>query len=372
MRHGMLVELHKVIDIIERFYVDNEYTGSSDAFFSLVELCVEDRPDESVIGLIDYRVSASLVSPFPTSFQCIDPLAGSWLKHMASLIEKYIAQEGNSIKRREKALVVLNETYNKYRLLYEQDIIRQLILKFCSHIANEPDATFQASMSIRGSNIQQRRHFNTPKLSQEMPMKDLFYNVLFQYQLINVLFAVAKTVTLRVNSDNDLFKEIVKKIDELLNGSVKTFGTLFYVLNNPLVTNDNLEVVAASIGDVLNERWKSFDINLINMLFAMLIRHIQLQYFNEFKNEIGADVRARIFESLLLVHCDPLTGQMSELNYFLMVFKFLARVIVVSSPSQIKRVTNTRVVRVGDDTAGEFSWAQTCQIVTQALLVEKR
>uniref|UniRef100_A0A914C549 Rap-GAP domain-containing protein n=1 Tax=Acrobeloides nanus TaxID=290746 RepID=A0A914C549_9BILA len=298
MRNEMLSELHKVINIIEHLYAENEYAGSSEAFFLLVELCVEDRPDESVIGLIDYKVS------------CIDPLSGSWLKHMASLIEKYIVSDGNSLKRREKALVVLNETYNKYRLLYEQDIIRQLILKFCSKIADEKDATFQ-------------------------------------YQLINVLFAVAKTVTLRVNSDNELFKEIIKKIDELLNGSVKTF-----------VTNDNLEVVATSIGDVLNERWKSFDIGLINMIFAMLFRHIQLQYFNGFIQEIGADVRARIFESLLLVHCDPLTGQ-------------LTRLIIVSSPSQIKRVTNTRVVRAGDDTAGEFSWSQICQVVTQALVTEQ-
>ena len=61
MRHEMLSELHKVINIIEHLYAENEYAGSSEAFFLLVELCVEDRPDESVIGLIDYKVSVSRI-----------------------------------------------------------------------------------------------------------------------------------------------------------------------------------------------------------------------------------------------------------------------------------------------------------------------
>lgn len=51
------IELLQIIKIIENFYLQNEYCGSVDAFFAVVELCCDALPDETVFRLIDYRVS---------------------------------------------------------------------------------------------------------------------------------------------------------------------------------------------------------------------------------------------------------------------------------------------------------------------------
>lgn len=70
---------------------------------------------------------------------------GNWISQMLSLIQKYISAE-NPLKHREKALCVASNTYHKYRLLYETDVVRNLSLPICSIILNEKDSNFQVKL----------------------------------------------------------------------------------------------------------------------------------------------------------------------------------------------------------------------------------
>lgn len=57
----VFTELLQIIKIIENFYIQNEYCGSVDVFFGIVELCCDVLPDETIFRLIDYRVSVTFI-----------------------------------------------------------------------------------------------------------------------------------------------------------------------------------------------------------------------------------------------------------------------------------------------------------------------
>lgn len=82
--------------------------------------------------------------------------------------------------------------------------------------------------------------------------------------------------------------------------------------NGFVVYNDNLEIVTCGIEELLNERWVSFDGALIQSIFDILIEHLKQQYNLGLVGSVGADIRARIFESLLLLQCRPFTQQLGR------------------------------------------------------------
>lgn len=78
------------------------------------------------------------------------------------------------------------------------------------------------------------------------------------------------------------------------------------------MNNDNLEIVACNLAELLNERWKCFDLTLLQGIFDTITEHLKIQYSLDYVDSLGADVRARLFESLLLVHCHPISGQLGN------------------------------------------------------------
>lgn len=72
----------------------------------------------------------------------MDPLSPKWLSQLARLVDKFIGPD-NSERRREKAISVVHETYRRYRLLYEHEVVKKLVLQFCSDIASEENPAIQ-------------------------------------------------------------------------------------------------------------------------------------------------------------------------------------------------------------------------------------
>lgn len=58
-RKNLYQQLHKLIKIIEELYREGEFSGSPEAVFDLIERCTFERPPESVVALIDYRIMVS-------------------------------------------------------------------------------------------------------------------------------------------------------------------------------------------------------------------------------------------------------------------------------------------------------------------------
>lgn len=73
--------------------------------------------------------------------------------------------------------------------------------------------------------------------------------------------------------------------------------------------NDNLEVSACLLSELLDERWAVLDINMAETIFDIMIKHLELHYTKMNASTSGCEVRKRIFESLLLFQSHPLNGQ---------------------------------------------------------------
>lgn len=73
--------------------------------------------------------------------------------------------------------------------------------------------------------------------------------------------------------------------------------------------NDNLEVSACLLSEVLDERWALLDMEMAEAIFNIMISHLKLQYTKTNGSTSGCEVRKRIFESLLLFQSHPLNGQ---------------------------------------------------------------
>ncbi|VDM48461.1 unnamed protein product [Toxocara canis] len=285
-RSELSQQLHQLIDMVEELNREGEYAGSTEAMYALIESCADERPAGSVLALMDYRAN------------CIDPLSAKWLHCMAELVQRYL-KEGNSSAVREKAVSILHNAYIKYHVLYEKDVIMDLMIPVLSKAVDESD-------------------------------------VKIQYQMLNVLFDVAKTVAMRVNSERDLFSMIISIVKSFLSADF-----------NKSTSCDNVEIVAGGICEVLHERFAQFTMVHLRMVLHMLCEHLRSHYADVETSEVGSEIRERLFSALLSIICDPFTGQLVKIGE--------------------TEVLNAHIVRAGNDTEGEFKWSEICEVTTLAL-----
>jgi hypothetical protein len=129
-------ELHSILSLVESLIDRNEFAGSKEDFYALLEECVIDRPDSSAMRLIDYRISN------------LTPEHPNWIDQTYRLLNKFL-YEGVSLVRREKAVYLMHNIYKKHRVLHEADILRKIVLPICSGtIPNERELSVQVSQSI--------------------------------------------------------------------------------------------------------------------------------------------------------------------------------------------------------------------------------
>ena len=55
LRPEVLKHLHNIVTTLEKLSMNDRYSGSKHKLFNLIDKCSENRPEESVIGLISYR-----------------------------------------------------------------------------------------------------------------------------------------------------------------------------------------------------------------------------------------------------------------------------------------------------------------------------
>uniref|UniRef100_A0A0M3IN40 Tuberin domain-containing protein n=1 Tax=Ascaris lumbricoides TaxID=6252 RepID=A0A0M3IN40_ASCLU len=172
-------------------------------------------------------------------------------------------------------------------------------------------------------------------------------NIKVQYQMLNVLFDVAKTVAMRVNSERDLFSLVTRIIKSFLSADFSKSTLLSDLMHLISSILDNVEIVAGGICEVLHERFAQFTMIHLRLVLHMLCDHLRSHYAGVETNEVGSEIRERLFSALLSIICDPYTGQ-----------------LVKTGESE---VLNTHIVRAGYDTEGEFKWSEICEVTTLAL-----
>uniref|UniRef100_A0A0N5AU55 Rap-GAP domain-containing protein n=1 Tax=Syphacia muris TaxID=451379 RepID=A0A0N5AU55_9BILA len=283
-------DLHQLISIIEDLYLEGEFAGSVEAMYALIESCADERQTESIIALIDYKAA------------CIDPLGEKWLRKMAQLVDKYLNNTNSPYPVREKAICLLHSIYTKYHYFYEKDVVLELIVPVLGGVVYEED-------------------------------------VKIQYQMLNVLFDVAKTTPLRMKGDQDCFTLIMEILKTFLSAEA-----------SKLVRSDNVEVVASAIAEILNERFASLSLAQLQLIVDMQCEHLHLHYAAESTTEIGSEIRDRMFAALLSLLYDPLYNRL---------------IIKGETP-----IANPRI-SCRSKTRETFSWQPICEVTILALQRER-
>ncbi|VDL72949.1 unnamed protein product [Nippostrongylus brasiliensis] len=194
--------------------------------------------------------------------------------------------------------------------------------------------------------------------------------------MLNILFDVAKTVSLR--DDGRLFDSVMGIVRQLFVASIirttvetaiddeDDAETVAAPSRMPSKASssragslsfDNLEVMAQSIGELLSERWTHLNLSTMSIIVAIMIDHLRAQYNTGWTGEHGADVRLRVFSALLSIHCCPITGRLTYHG----LGEDSPRVNVY-----IRRSSSS----VPDQSAPGFSWSSICAIVTQAATLD--
>ncbi|KAL3994370.1 hypothetical protein ACH3XW_21460 [Acanthocheilonema viteae] len=278
---------HHLLSVIENLYHDGYYAGSPEMLYSLIEGCIDERPVPSIISLFDYRVA------------CLDPLISNWLNTLQQLVQKHL-QDNYPAAVREKAVSVLHTVYMKYHWLHERAVVTDFVCPVLEGCVRENNAKIQ-------------------------------------YQMLNVLFDVAKTVSLRESEDADLFLMVMEIASSFLALDLDTGEVL-----------ENMEIVAGDVCQVLAERFSDLRSAHLHYIVHMLCEHLHSHYQHGFVREIGCEIRERIFSALLTLVCNPPSEEMVCIGEF-------------------GDVTNVRICRAGNDTNGDFEWDEICAVVIKAI-----
>ncbi|XP_042230186.1 tuberin-like isoform X2 [Homarus americanus] len=113
-KQAILAVLKDILDVIEQLIDLQQFGGSSDKFFSIINLYSDLRPESSVLRLLDHLA------------QGVDPLRPHWLANLGTLLNQYYRHDHRP-NVRTKALAVLADVYNNNRHIYGTEMIRSVV-----------------------------------------------------------------------------------------------------------------------------------------------------------------------------------------------------------------------------------------------------
>uniref|UniRef100_A0A8C9F0L0 Tuberin n=1 Tax=Pavo cristatus TaxID=9049 RepID=A0A8C9F0L0_PAVCR len=118
--------VHDLLTTVEELCDQNEFHGSEERFFELVERCADQRPESSVLNLIAYRA------------QSIHPAKDGWIHNLQMLMERFFRNESRSAVR-IKVLDVLSFVLSINRQFYEEELINLVVISQLAHIPEDKD-----------------------------------------------------------------------------------------------------------------------------------------------------------------------------------------------------------------------------------------
>ncbi|XP_047476530.1 tuberin-like isoform X2 [Penaeus chinensis] len=113
-KQTILTVLKDTLDVIEQLIDLQQFGGSLDKFFLLIDLYAHLRPELSVLRLLDHQA------------QAMDPLRPHWLANLGTLLHQYYRRDPRP-NIRTKALAILSDVYNNNRYLYGTEMVRNVV-----------------------------------------------------------------------------------------------------------------------------------------------------------------------------------------------------------------------------------------------------
>ncbi|XP_043096895.1 tuberin isoform X3 [Puntigrus tetrazona] len=243
------VIVYELLSTVEELYEQNDFHGSSQRFFSLVEKCADKRPDASVLTLISYRA------------QSIQPAKDGWLQNLLKLMEKFFRNESRTVIR-IKVLYILSFVLSTNRQLYEEELIEVVVIPQLGQIAEDRD------LSVRK-------------------------------QATQLLVDLAEGCN--THHFSSLLDIIEKVASRPLSCSVE--GERELSVESPM---EDVRTAILGLLDILQSKLYSLPASHASRVYELLISHLQLHYKNKYYSAIGSSIRLKVFEFLLMMRADSL------------------------------------------------------------------
>ncbi|XP_075755960.1 tuberin isoform X2 [Pelodiscus sinensis] len=249
--HDLKSIVHDLLTTVEELCDQNEFHGSEERYFELVERCADQRPESSLLNLITYRA------------QSIHPAKDGWIQNLQVLMERYFRNEHRSAVR-IKVLDVLSFVLSINRQFYEEELINLVVISQLGHIPEDKDhqvrklATQLLVDLAEGCNT---HHFDS---------------------LLNIIEKVsARSLSVPVEPEET----------DLLAYSA---------------SSEDVKTAVLGLLIILQTKLYSLPASHATRVYEMLINHIQLHYKNSYRLPVASSIRLQAFDFLLMLRADSL------------------------------------------------------------------
>uniref|UniRef100_A0A8D2JQR3 Tuberin n=1 Tax=Sciurus vulgaris TaxID=55149 RepID=A0A8D2JQR3_SCIVU len=243
--------VHDLLTTVEELCDQNEFHGSQERYFQLVESCADQRPESSLLNLISYRA------------QSIHPAKDGWIQNLQLLMERFFRNEPRSAVR-IKVLDVLSFVLLINRQFYEEELINSVVISQLSHIPEDKDHQVR-------------------KLATQL-LVDLAEGCHTHH--FNSLLDIVEKVMARSLS---LPPELEERDVAAYSASLEDVKTA--VLGLLVILQTKLYTLPASHA---------------MRVYETLVNHIQLHYKHGYSLPIASSIRLQAFDFLLLLRADSL------------------------------------------------------------------
>ncbi|XP_005621774.2 tuberin isoform X3 [Canis lupus baileyi] len=243
--------VHDLLTTVEELCDQNEFHGSQERYFELVERCADQRPESSLLNLITYRA------------QSIHPAKDGWIQNLQLLMERFFRNESRSAVR-IKVLDVLSFVLLINRQFYEEELISSVVISQLSHVPEDKDPQVR-------------------KLATQL-LVDLAEGC-HTHHFNSLLDIVEKVIARSLSPPPELEERDVAVYSASLE-DVKTA-----VLGLLVILQTKLYALPASHA---------------MRVYETLVSHIQLHYKHSYTLPIASSIRLQAFDFLLLLRADSL------------------------------------------------------------------
>ncbi|XP_036135808.1 tuberin isoform X5 [Molossus molossus] len=243
--------VHDLLTTVEELCDQNEFHGSQERYFELIERCADQRPESSLLNLISYRA------------QSIHPAKVGWIHNLQLLMEKFFRSESRSAVR-IKVLDVLSFVLLINRQFYEEELINTVVISQLSHIPEDRDHQVR-------------------KLATQL-LVDLAEGC-HTHHFNSLMDIIEKVIARSLSPPPELEERDMAAYSASLE-DVKTA-----VLGLLVILQTKLYALPASHA---------------TRVYEMLVSHIQLHYKHSYTLPIASSIRLQAFDFLLLLRADSL------------------------------------------------------------------
>ncbi|XP_037669896.1 tuberin isoform X4 [Choloepus didactylus] len=247
--------VHDLLTTVEELCDQNEFHGSQERYFMLVERCADQRPESSLLNLISYRA------------QSIHPAKDGWIQNLQSLMERFFRSEPRSAVR-IKVLDVLSFVLLINRQFYEEELINSVVISQLSHIPEDKD-------------------HHVRKLATQL-LVDLAEGC-HSHHFNSLLDIIEKVISRSLSPPPELEERDVPAYSASLE-DVKT-AVLGLLVILQLFLQTKLYTLPASHA---------------TRVYETLVGHLQLHYMHTFSLPVASSIRLQAFDFLLLLRADAL------------------------------------------------------------------